>query len=122
MQTPDDVAALFASASPAVTEIAERARSVVIETLPGTIEQVDVPARLVGYGRDRTYRGLICAVALQPRWVNLMFARGTELADAEGLLQGTGKRARHVRLDTPDVVERPAVRRLLEAAAALTPE
>ena len=49
-----------------------------------------------------------------------MFARGTELADAEQLLEGTGKRARHVKVRSPEDVEKPGVRTLLKEAVALT--
>jgi hypothetical protein len=38
--------------------------------------------------------------------VNLMLARGTELPDPEGLLTGTGKRARHVELTSAEDLAR----------------
>lgn len=115
------VEALLAPYSPAVSEVAHRARRLVIDVLPGTVELVDVPAKLLGYGRDRTLKGLICAVALQRAYVNLMFARGVDLVDPDGLLEGTGKKARHVKLRTLVDVERPGVRALLEQAGRLTP-
>ena len=53
---------------------------------------------VTGYGLDRTYKGLICGITLHTAHINLMFARGTELPDPEGLLVGNGKRARHVKI------------------------
>jgi len=50
--------------------------------------------------------------------VNLGFAHGISLSDPKGLLEGTGKRARHVKLKSIDDVNRPALRQLLEAAMA----
>jgi hypothetical protein len=88
--------------------------------LPDAIEQVDTPAKLIAYGYDRTYTGLICGIALQKSYVNLMLARGTELPDPDGLLEGTGKKARHVKIRTTDDADRPAVRALVEEAARLT--
>ncbi len=46
-----------------------------------------------------------------------MGVNGATLPDPDGLLQGTGKRYRHVRLTTPADVEAPALRALLESAA-----
>jgi len=117
----DDLDALFAPLDPTVRLIAEMARALVRETLPGTIEQVDLPAHLVGYGRDRTLKGLICGLALQRGYVNLMFANGTQLLDPEGLLEGTGKHARHVKLRAAEDVQRSGLRVLLEQAGRLTP-
>jgi hypothetical protein len=47
-----------------------------------------------------------------------MFAQGAELPDPAGLLTGTGKRARHVKIQRPADIEMPGVRALLEAAVA----
>jgi hypothetical protein len=121
MTLDDEVAELLEGASPEVAAIAHRARALVHELLPGTIEMVDRPARLIGYGRDRGYKGLICGIALQSGWVNLMFSRGTELPDPDALLEGTGKRARHVKLRSVADVDRPGVRALVVAAGAATP-
>jgi hypothetical protein len=121
MTLPAEVEGLLSDSSPEVRAVAIRAREVILDVLPGTIEQVDPGDRLVAYGRDRTLRGLICAVALHRNWANLMFSRGTELTDPDGLLEGTGKRARHVRLRVVEDVERSAVRALIEEAGRLTP-
>lgn len=40
---------------------------------------------------------------------------------ADGLLEGTGKVARHIKIRTPERLDEPGVRRLIEAAAARTP-
>jgi hypothetical protein len=55
-------------------------------------------------------------ITLHTAHINLMFARGTELPDPEGLLLGTGKRARHVTIRQEADLERPGVRTLLVAA------
>jgi hypothetical protein len=106
---------------PMVREIALHARDVLLELLPETVEQVDQSARLVAYGRDRTLKGLICGLALQKSYVNLMFARGTQLDDPNGLLEGTGKLARHVKLRSREDIDGPAVRDLVVQAGRLTP-
>ena len=52
------------------------------------------------------------------RHVNLQLAEGALLDDPAGLVEGTGKRIRHVKLRTVDDVDRPAVRALLERSLA----
>jgi hypothetical protein len=111
---------LLAAYDPSIREIALKAREVVLATLPDVIEMIDVPAHMIGYGYEQTYKGTICAIALHKAHVNLMFGKGTELSDPEGLLEGTGKKARHVKLTTPGDIERAAVVALLNEAAVLT--
>jgi hypothetical protein len=52
--------------------------------------------------------------------VNLGFPCGTELTDPEGLLTGTGKHARHVRITTFQDADQPGLRSLIQASAILT--
>jgi hypothetical protein len=110
----------LAGYSPDVRGLALAARALVLSVLPGMIEQVDPPSGIIAYGYDRSYKGLVCAIAPHKSHVNLMFSRGTELPDPAGLLEGTGKRARHVKIRSLDDVRHPAVHALLEAAAAST--
>ncbi len=49
----------------------------------------------------------------------LFFYRGRELQDETGLLEGSGKESRFIRLRTPADVERPAVKRIVRRAFAL---
>ena len=48
--------------------------------------------------------------------VNVGFYRGAELPDPAGLLQGSGKRMRHVRLTAGEEVDEPALEALIAAA------
>lgn len=116
--TSQAVEAFLAGYSPEVRSLTFQARALVLGVMPNAIEQVDVPGKLLGYGRAATYAGTICVIMPLKAGVNLGFARGAELPDPEGLLAGTGKRARHMRLSTAADLERPALRALLEAAAA----
>jgi len=114
------VDAFLAAYSPEVRSLALQTRALVLAILPEAVEQVDIPGKLLGYGRAATYAGTICVIMPLKAGVNLGFARGAELPDPEGLLSGTGKRARHVRLSSQADVSRPALRALIEAAAAGT--
>jgi hypothetical protein len=114
----EEIDAFLAPYSPEVRELALTARALVLDVFPGAIEQIDAPAKLIGYGFARTYTDLVCVIMPLKAAVNLGFARGALLLDPAGLLAGTGKRARHVKLRSAADVEAPALRALLEAAIA----
>jgi hypothetical protein len=52
--------------------------------------------------------------------VNVGFFRGAELADPSGLLEGTGKYMRHVKLRPENGIDAAALERLIAAACADT--
>ena len=55
-------------------------------------------------------------IATYAKHVNIGFDRGTELEDPDGLLAGTGKLIRHIRLSNASDVKRDSILRLIEAA------
>lgn len=114
--TPD-VRAFLAPYSPEVQAIALALRELVFEVAPDAIEQVDVPARLLAYGWAQTYQDTLCVIMPLKAAVNLGLPRGAELTDPAGLLEGTGKRARHVKVREVKRARQPEVRALLQAAA-----
>lgn len=116
---PKDVDDFLSAYDPAVRKIALKARKLILALIPKAIEQVDLPSKIIAYGYDRTYKGLICAIAPQKAYVNLMFAKGTQLPDPNHLLEGTGKLARHVKLKTLDDVDKPTVQTLIAVAVEL---
>jgi Domain of unknown function (DU1801) len=62
----------------------------------------------------------VVGVGTFPRHSTIFFYRGRELDDGSGLLQGTGKDSRFVTLRAPSDVEKPAVKKLLRNAFALS--
>lgn len=79
---------------------------------------------MIGYTyKPGTYKHLIAAIAPHTRHVNLMFAVGAVLLDDDttGLLQGTGKKARHIGCRTVADTEVAGIRELLVEAARRTP-
>jgi hypothetical protein len=51
--------------------------------------------------------------------ITFIFIRGTSLPDPKGLLEGTGKNIRHVKIKSPEDLSRPGLRELLKSAARL---
>ena len=106
---------------PEVRDLALQLRDLVYEIEPEVIEQIDKPAYLLAYGYAKTYTHLMCVIILYKEYVNLGFPRGVDLPDPEGLLEGTGKRARHVKITDAEIIDSPEVAALIQASAEETP-
>lgn len=107
-----------------VRDLAARTRTLIREAVPSATEEIDDTAKLLGFSFiPGTYKGLIAAISLQKNGINIMFSKGVELTelDQAGLLEGTGKLARHIKIRSAEQLHRPEVRALIEAAAARTP-
>ena len=103
---------------PAVQELAWSARELIVDVLPRVVEVVWERQGTAGYGTGpRKSSEHFCWIAPQARHVNLGFNYGSELPDPDGLLEGTGRLFRHVKLRTPGDVERPALRALVKVAS-----
>ena len=116
-----DLDRLLDKHSPEVREVFVALRSLVGELMPDATEQLDLPDRLLafGFGPPGGIRIRDMAVALIPHTshVNVQLADGAILDDPSGIVEGTGKRIRHVKCRTPQDVARPALRALLEDQA-----
>ncbi len=88
----------------------------IMSALAGATEQIDQPSKIIAYGYGKKYADLICAIAPFKDHVNLMFSKGVDLPDPNGLLEGSGKRARHIRFDSVKSIRNKAVPNLLNAA------
>jgi hypothetical protein len=99
-----------------VQELVQEARSLVLQTYPGVCEQVDVPSKLFAYGYGSRMKEMLCVIMPVKQGLNLGFYGGVDLPDPAGLLQGTGKRHRHVRIQSSAELHAPAVHDLLAAA------
>jgi hypothetical protein len=65
---------------------------------------------------EKRIKDNICLVVVYRDHVNLMFPRGVDLKDPRGLLEGSGKAMRHVKMLGAGDVERPGVRALIRQA------
>ena len=116
MTTTDAVTDLLRPCTPAVRELALAARALVLEVLPAAVEQADPADKLLAYGHGLKMSQIVFTLMPYTAHVNLGIANGATLPDPAGLLAGTGKRHRHVRLTTLAEVSQPALRALLQAA------
>ncbi len=98
----------------AVRQIAWRLRHLILEALPAAVEWVDIADGIVAFGGARRMEDVVLAIALHRSHVNLQFADGALLPDQGRLLEGTGKRIRHVKCRSVEDAERPALRTLID--------
>lgn len=107
--------------SPEVAADARHALSFVRQRLPTATRMVydNYNALVIGFGADARASDLIFSIALYPRYVTLFFARGAEVPDPHGLLEGSGKAVRHVKLRPVSRLESREVGALIDAALAI---
>ena len=110
--------AILAGRSPAIAEVARKARALVLDVLPEAYEVVWAQQKNAGYGTGpKKQSEHFCWISPASAHVTFGFNHGAELADPNGLLEGTGKKFRHVKLAALADVDRAALRALLRAAS-----
>ncbi|MDT4966189.1 MAG: hypothetical protein QOJ64_926 [Acidobacteriota bacterium] len=70
----------------------------------------------MGFGPTARMGDTVCMIGAYSAHVNLGFNQGAELEDPQGLLQGTGKKIRHVKIKTAADLSHPGIRDLLREA------
>lgn len=115
----NDFETYLSTFSPDVQALVQQARELVQSTLPDLEERAHLGWGALMYGKPGAKMvDCVCHISPHKRDVNLGFYKGTQLPDPEGLLVGTGKNLRHVKLKQSADVARPALKTLLEAAYA----
>jgi hypothetical protein len=116
---PPDLRRFFHPYDARIARLFYAARRAVLAAAPTANELIydAYNAVAAAYSFTRRVSEGFCHVAAYPDHVNLGFNRGAGLADPDRLLAGTGKRIRHIRIDSAADLQRPAVHRLIVAAA-----
>lgn len=116
--TIDDV---LGTIDPALRAVALALRELIISVDPDTHETPRPGDRVLSYGvGPRKMIDGYAYIAPQRDYVNLGFYRGATLPDPDGLLEGTGKGLRHVKVRALAEVARPGLRALVAAAVDST--
>ena len=100
-----------------IRELALASRALIFDVLPQTVEVVWPRQRTAGYGTGpKKMTEQFCWLAPYPEHLVFGFYYATELPAPEGLLEGTGRLMRHVKIRTHADLEKPALRRLVTVA------
>ena len=95
-------------------DVVKGLRSLVKRTLAGCEEYVN-PWKIPSFDSN----GTVCGFMTGKEHVTFIFLRGAALPDPGGLLEGTGKFVRHVKVRTMEDVKKPALKKLIVEAAKL---
>ncbi len=113
----DNVQELLDDFSPEVQQLSLSLRARILELVPDAREKVMRGYKSLSYGLDG--KDQFSAIVLHSERINLQFHQGTDLPDPAGLLEGTGKVMRHVKVRTEETIQSEEVKELIESAAAL---
>jgi hypothetical protein len=104
--------------SPEIARLARSALTVMRKRLPGAYELVydNAYALVVGFGPSERPSEALFSIVIYPRKVSLCFLWGAYLRDPDGVLAGSGRQVRHIRLESAAALEKGAVRALITAA------
>ena len=114
----EDLESFLAPYSPEVKALVTGLRALVRSLLPEAGEEIDRPAKLISFAYGKKYADVVVTLMPHKEHVNLGFYRGVDLPDEQGLLEGTGKVHRHVKIRQPSDLENPALADLIRAADA----
>ncbi|MFZ1701243.1 MAG: DUF1801 domain-containing protein [Pyrinomonadaceae bacterium] len=110
---------LVAGLDPEIEQICRGLRELILRLDPDAVEVVRLGDNAASFGLGPKKMSEAYAYIMpKAAYVNLGFYNGAALADPAGLIEGTGKRLRHVKVYSTDEVAQPAIRQLLEAAKA----
>ena len=92
-------------------------KEIIIQIHPDAIEVVRLGDRAATYGvgPKKMTEGYVYILPYKS-WVNLGFYRGSSLEDPSGLLEGTGKNMRHVKIRSVDMTANAGIKDLIYRA------
>lgn len=110
---------ILALASPPLRPVCESLRSLVASQHAGFVEVVWPKLKIASFGvGPRKLTQHYAYIAIFSSHINLGFYHGASLADPVGLLEGTGRKLRHVKIRDLPSVQSEALAGLLRQAIA----
>ncbi len=111
-----DFEKLLVNNSAEAQELALKLRKLIRGMLPKAREKIQPGWGVADYGHPDKNHGYI-SIGPQKKYVNLYFMDGVDLPDPAGLLEGSGKRMRHVKIKAAKDLNNKALKVLIKAAA-----
>lgn len=105
---------------PQIRDLTLAVRELVLQEAPGAVELIYDAYSAVASGYSFTGRpsDSCVSIAVHAKWVNLFLWNGARMDDPDGLLEGAGKRIRHIKIRDAADLARPGVRALVSKAVA----
>ena len=94
-------------------ETAVHLRDIILSIHPDAVEIVRLGDRAATYGLGpkKMSEGYVYIIP-HANWVNLGFYKGADLADPDDLLEGTGKKLRHIKIRAAAEADNPKIHTL----------
>ncbi len=112
----DDFEKLLINNEPHAQALALELRQLIRRLLPKVQEKIYKGWGVADFGFGAPGRGFL-SIGPQKSYVNLYFMNGVDLQDPDGLLDGTGKRLRHVKIRRSGELKNTALHALIRQAA-----
>ena len=109
---------LISKSNPAIRALSKKTRALVFEVFPKANEKTYFGWGNTWYGTSEKTRDAVFAITPLKAYVSLFFMRGSELSDSDKLLEGAGKKLRHVNIRAAADLKRPGLVRLMKRAVA----
>jgi hypothetical protein len=119
-RAPQELEGFLNAYPPRVRKLFLATRRAVLAAAPESNELIynAYNAVTAAYSFTERLKEAFCHAAVYTGHVNLGFNRGSELPDPSGILQGSGAKIRHVRIEGSADLRAPALKALLETAVA----
>jgi len=111
----DEIQQLIKNNHPEAQKLVYELRKLIKNLVPGSKEKIYKGWGVIDYqlGGSRDF----ISIGPQKKYVNLYFMRGIELPDPAGLLEGSGKNMRHVKIRSSKDLENKQLHKLILRAA-----
>ena len=107
----------LAAYDPHISDLALALREIILEEAPHACESIyRVYTVVVWFGFSGKMKDMFCFITTHAGHVNLGFPHGATMPDPNRVLEGDGKAIRHIPFTTLPDLERPFVRRYIQAA------
>lgn len=116
MPVPKSIDVFLSQYDEQVYNNALKLREVLLIKLPGIIEQLDLPAKMIAYCYGQKYIDMICTIIPSKKGLKLGFYKGADLPDPDHILEGTAKLSRYVEIKSDKQIHSAAIKQLIEKA------
>lgn len=113
-----EIDAFLATYPAEVRTLANRAREIMKGVAPEAREHLYVSYKAISYVTGSKMTEGFGYISPMKDRINIGFYRGAVLPDPDGLLEGTGKLLRHVKVRSPEMLEQTALRQLIVESVA----
>jgi hypothetical protein len=114
---------IIMAANPTMEALARAARKLILGVMPDATEVAWPKQNISSYGvGPKKMSEHFCYVAVLKARINLGFYYGADLADPDGLMEGTGIYLRHIKISSIDELNNPAVLKLVQLARGHLPK